>query len=180
MRKLVGDRMREWRRGAGLRQDDVARAAREVGLSWLRDTVAAIERGSRMVRVDEFLMLSLFINGPFAVRLDARDEGVQGFLDEVTRGTTYVERSLYGLGDADRKAARRLGVPLIEVAIFSKDLWGRPLSAERDARVVGRLGEFPSKRSLQAHRGHVTRELSGELGAHLDKVGIVRTRERRM
>jgi transcriptional regulator with XRE-family HTH domain len=68
--------------------------------------------------------------------------------------------------ETDRKAARSLGVAAEDVRRAATTLWGRSLAAERDKR----LDESPlsrSPRSLQAHRGHVTRMLLGELRAQL-------------
>lgn len=72
-------------------------------------------------------------------------------------------------GPAEQKAARRVG-ELVGVPADTDDLahlslrcWGRTLSEERDARVAERAGPDASPRSLQALRGHVTRELVNEL-----------------
>lgn len=54
---VVGARLREMRTQAGLRQDDVAAAARHFGLRWTRATVAAVETGGRELTVSELLLL---------------------------------------------------------------------------------------------------------------------------
>lgn len=65
-------------------------------------------------------------------------------------------------GEAERKAATRLKVPPIEVAIVAQQLWGRSLTTERDARVESR-SPTSTGRARQAVRGHVTRVLLTEL-----------------
>lgn len=66
-------------------------------------------------------------------------------------------------GAAEQKAARRWGVEADFVSLFAHRLWGRSLTAEREARVEQQAPEGTSKRSLQALRGHVTRDLLGQL-----------------
>ncbi|MBA2312415.1 MAG: hypothetical protein H0V97_06400 [Actinobacteria bacterium] len=65
---------------------------------------------------------------------------------------------------ADQKAAASLETTVAEVRKLAQRTWGRDVTAERDARVAQRLGDkHVSRRSLQALRGHVTRELLDEL-----------------
>jgi transcriptional regulator with XRE-family HTH domain len=64
-------------------------------------------------------------------------------------------------GDAECKAAGRLGVAGITVAMAARGSWGRSFSEERDQRVAAESGTSP--RTLQALRGHVTRILLTEL-----------------
>jgi len=65
---------------------------------------------------------------------------------------------------ADKKAAASLKTTVAEVRKLAQRTWGRDVTAERDARVAQRLGNKDvSRRSLQALRGHVTRELLDEL-----------------
>lgn len=74
-----------------------------------------------------------------------------------------IARALDGAGgEAERKAARKLGVPPEYVAVAAHRLWGRGLTAERDRRVAdGADGE--DARTVQALRGHVTRQLLDEI-----------------
>lgn len=67
--------------------------------------------------------------------------------------------------EAEDKAARRLGVPVEVLREASEQLWHRRLTDEREARLEARLTETgeATPRSLQAVRGHVTRELLDEL-----------------
>jgi transcriptional regulator with XRE-family HTH domain len=65
--------------------------------------------------------------------------------------------------EAETKAAKRLNTSPQYVAYTARELWGRGLAEERDARLHER-GDVPeSPRALQAARGHITRALIAEL-----------------
>ncbi|MGW1363516.1 hypothetical protein ACWCQP_39630 [Streptomyces chartreusis] len=65
--------------------------------------------------------------------------------------------------EAESKAAKKLGTTPHYVAYAARELWGRGLVAEREARLTER-GDLPeSPRALQAARGHITRTLIEEL-----------------
>lgn len=65
--------------------------------------------------------------------------------------------------EAERKAARRLDRDPIEVSLSALERYGRCLSAERDSRVERRTDPATPRRSVQAIRGRVTRELLQEM-----------------
>jgi transcriptional regulator with XRE-family HTH domain len=66
--------------------------------------------------------------------------------------------------DAEMKAARKLHLDdAVEVAFAALRLWGRSLTEERDARVSAMAPPDASPRTLQALRGHITRQLLEEL-----------------
>jgi len=83
----------------------------------------------------------------------------------------------FGLGDrehlrrpgppseAERYAARKLGITPEIVAEAATGLWGRTLDDERDRRLS--VAPSPSARSRQARRGHITRDLLTELSHEL-------------
>ena len=66
-------------------------------------------------------------------------------------------------GEAERKAARVLGVSPVTIAAASFRSWGRSLTEEREARLAEKGTGDASPRVLQAQRGHVTRALLSEL-----------------
>jgi transcriptional regulator with XRE-family HTH domain len=90
-------------------------------------------------------------------------------------------------GDAERKAARKLGVAPLELSVAAHGRYGRSFTAERDARVDARTNAAPPAvvgrdqlvrdgtevlpRTLQALRGHVTRAMLAELAPALTKEG---------
>lgn len=65
--------------------------------------------------------------------------------------------------EAEARAARTLGVTPAKVLELAGELWGQTLSEERDERVAERADPDASPRTVQAVRGHVTRELIQEL-----------------
>jgi len=58
----IGERMRRLREERGLRQDDVAQAARQLGYRWTRVAVAQLEAGQRRLSAAEFLALPDMLN----------------------------------------------------------------------------------------------------------------------
>jgi transcriptional regulator with XRE-family HTH domain len=236
----IGDRLRQLREELGLRQDDVASAARGLGLRWSRVAVARLEAGLRQLEAGEFLMLPEVLMVA-SIRVRGRNElsgiervveladllpqsGVMALTPEChidvrhlrlmlegryldvelrdmdvplmrelrrqqTVGVAAIGRRLAqstelhdvldaiwakapvavkakavqeAAGEAEQKAARKLGVNPAAVALAAQRRFGRSLTSERDRRVLERpLGESP--RRIQAVRGHVTRTLIGEL-----------------
>jgi transcriptional regulator with XRE-family HTH domain len=76
-------------------------------------------------------------------------------------------------GESERKAAKSLGASPLIVARAALVAWGKDLSDERDERVELLTPEGSGARTLQAMRGHVTRQLLDELrpviGGHQTK-----------
>jgi hypothetical protein len=66
-------------------------------------------------------------------------------------------------GEAEQKAAARLGITPMAVAQAAAKRWGRSFTAERDRRAGERQPADVSARTLQALRGHVARALLEEL-----------------
>jgi transcriptional regulator with XRE-family HTH domain len=58
IREVVGENVRRIRDEAGARQDDVAAAARGVGLSWTRSKITALERGEKALDLAEAVLLA--------------------------------------------------------------------------------------------------------------------------
>jgi transcriptional regulator with XRE-family HTH domain len=72
-------------------------------------------------------------------------------------------------GEPEARAARRVGEHGTVFAALSHRLWGRSLSAERDARVANGLPGDASTATVRAKRGRVTRELVAEIRAFIDR-----------
>ncbi len=72
-------------------------------------------------------------------------------------------------GDAERKVAKKLGEQPFAVAIAALAQWGCSLSEERDRRVSAYPTDAVTPRSVQAFRGHITRELAAQVELLLEK-----------
>lgn len=93
-------------------------------------------------------------------------------LEQLAPGITFgqaVEAEEAAKGDAEQKAARRLGVDAGELSVAAFGRWGRSLTDERDDRLAERLG--PDTPASAQARGHITRELLAELEPILRKKG---------
>jgi transcriptional regulator with XRE-family HTH domain len=78
------------------------------------------------------------------------------------------DRAVAGISDAERHAARKIGLAPEQVNFAAVARWGRTLAEERDHRLREQAQEV-TPRGLQALRGHVTRELITELSEVLRK-----------
>jgi hypothetical protein len=78
----------------------------------------------------------------------------------------FLEHALDEVSDAERHAARKLGMTSERLSVAARRRWGRTLSQERDRRLSERTDDA-SPRSRQALRGHITRELMAELEEEL-------------
>lgn len=85
----------------------------------------------------------------------------RNYLDKTAR----VAPEALAAGDAEVKAAARLGMTPLALTQAAIRLWGRSLSAERDRRVGLQVTEKLDSRSVQALRGHITRALLAEIEA---------------
>jgi transcriptional regulator with XRE-family HTH domain len=123
---------------------------------------------------------SRYVSGIQWVRDEARDLAFMRVIREVYPDVDLqiVERSYGGDYDLRLKVSRRLEVPagvigsVAYIQPFAAGLWGRSFEGERDARAAAR-GPYPSPRSEQAARGHVTREMIAELNAAIAQAGPV-------
>ncbi len=82
------------------------------------------------------------------------------------RGRVEVGRALAAIGEAERNAARRLGVSPERLVLAAVGRWGKPFTAERDARIAHRRTMTEPDRHITL-RGLVTREMLAELQDHL-------------
>lgn len=193
----IGQRVREIREAAGRSQDECAAAAQAAGLNWTRGAVAALETGRRGLSAEEFLLLptamvlldgadhtlaELFdFNGPMIELANNRAIGprtlrllVQGRPVKPSKPGWQPGILSMAQREAERHAARLLGVSPEQIASAALKLWGRGLTEEREDRIdididalEGGMSSLP--RALQAARGHVTRELLADLQAALKK-----------
>jgi len=190
---LLGETLRERRQELGLTQDDVARRCRfRFGLLFTRAVVDSIERGVRELTLPELAVMLAVLDLQLE---DLRGSGVVALTPHVAvTADTIVDQILsagptwrFALpsptgrliwrdalsgylsepGVAEQKAARKLGVTPEELDSAARHLWGQSLTDERDARVDDRAPDAAGS-TLQALRGHVTRELLEELEPTLE------------
>lgn len=82
---------------------------------------------------------------------------------EVVLGDQRLARADPAVSDAERRAARDLGIAPAELRALALKTFGRSLTEERDRRVREQEGELPTGDSLAAARGHVMRDVIKEL-----------------
>lgn len=172
-------RLRETREGAQRRQQDVADDMQLLGFSsWTRVTVTAVELGRRSLSLEEALVLPAvldtslldLIDRPFVtpgggvIPPELVRESLTG--EGIAPRTYMIESVAASPKDAETKAAARLGLDVEQLTALAHAVWRRSLTEERDAR-LGDVGEIPA-RSLQARRGHITRQLLAELHGELE------------
>ena len=157
----LGQRLREHREQAALRQDQVARRARDAGRNWKSATVAAIETGKRELSLDEFFALRGF---------PATDEVLRDLFDKAAGwGRAFAKVRSEAALDAEIKAARKFEVAPDAIVSASRRLWGRTLTEERDRLLQLNSETGQGARARQALRGHITRQLLGQLAAAVGK-----------
>jgi transcriptional regulator with XRE-family HTH domain len=195
---LVGQNVRAAREEQGMSQDRLAQLLRGYGLHWTRSALAKLEREEReTLTLDQVVILALamertpasLVEGAewAALGPDARMRG--SALARLLRGepawksdsdfdVPFVRQFDEGpfdadwvAGDAETRAARRLGREPVEVARAARSLWRHSLTIERDRRLryVSHLDEDVEARSVRAFRGHITRQLLDELRTELEK-----------
>jgi hypothetical protein len=251
MQEALAARLKARRLDSKLSQDQVAAAARDCGLEWYRETVAAIEKGKRTLSLAEFFLLPMvwsraqgsmhpkmeladFLPEEGSVRLtwqsamtaDALRAEVEGritdpdrhmFVDfdtpmhsriktgiqegvrqwgvidehwraahgESTTPNLLREISRAADGEAERKAASRLGVTPFQVSLAAFYRHRQSLTSARDKMVAARVADAPPAvygrrqlvrdgaeilpRTMQALRGHATRALVGGIADELKR-----------
>ena len=136
IREVVGENVRRIRDEAGARQDDVAAAARGVGLSWTRSKITALERGDKALDLAEAVLLAEamgevsgqpvgvadLLAGDGAVRLSRKTvvhratlrrflggEPVEMFVDDVPGGPERMQAAIVTTSAAFKRASQLVG-----------------------------------------------------------------------
>jgi transcriptional regulator with XRE-family HTH domain len=204
LHQAIGANLKRLRSALEMSQDELANAARQLGLDWSRSSVAAVELGSKTLDPDELLLLILVVGGVNELlagrgKVVLNEQTVLGIKDvrtiltdhdpdeiEIVRKRLLRRKGIHvgeGLnlrlkmdeeetrrwveqaskGEAEQKAARKLHVPVDVLCECALAVWGRSLTAQRDLKINQLEVQPDSLRSLQALRGHVTRQLLDEL-----------------
>lgn len=177
--EVVGRNLRQLRQDRSQTQDDAGRFLRSKGLEWTRDHVASLESGRREnIEVSALLALSLAYRVPLTrwfegegnvsigadtwLQLQELAQGLDGAAWTPIIVGERLERFFASQGaDADATVAERLEVPVADVLRLAAQLWNRTVTEEREAR-LGDASDLPM-RSVQARRGHITRQLTNEI-----------------
>jgi transcriptional regulator with XRE-family HTH domain len=163
--QVFGRNLERLRREKGWSQDDLVSRGWQVGLSWSRSTIAALEGGRRSVELGEVVLVALILDSSVAELLAGDDlatvgGGTRMALEQVRQVLTSAPRSaqkvfpdifrrvsrvhgqdkfsrvmLSANGEAEQKAARSLGITPKMLARAAYDLWTRSLTDERNLRV---------------------------------------------
>lgn len=184
--KVVGENLKRHREGMRWTQHEMARHLQRCGLNWARAQVAAIEAGNReSVPLEALVVLAAALgvgladllagDGDVQLTPDARQsrEGLRALLGgpinmDLPPGEQLQlsQRAAQLRYEADLALAKRLDVSAQDVMAAARKLFsGRTLTEERDLRVkvLTLDDEAMSIGEQQAHRGHITRELSAEI-----------------
>src|SRR5439155_5213115 len=148
----VGRALREFREKRGMTQDDLARAARRASLPWTRASVAALEGGRGDLSLEEFNRLAWVLREMtgehHTVRAYANDEDgatvdiiagleplgattkgeILARMKDILIGSNWEPAIVDQGGDAEQKAARRLRVPALNVALAARRMWHHSLT----------------------------------------------------
>lgn len=186
----VGERVRHGRSRSGRTQDQVASAARYLGLPWSQQTVAQIERGTRAVSLPEFLLLPtvigtgraadylpetgrIAVSPGFAVDAEVLRGLWRGQPRTIGESEDVDPRSIQLVPDqVERKAAARLGQTPFAAMEIARFLYDVRLAEERDRRVRSRVARGSAAATTRAVRGHVTRELLEEVRRYLSEPNL--------
>lgn len=184
---LLASNLRGLRVKRGWTQVELASNAREFGLAWTADTVVAIESGRRVLNAGEVLLAPALFGVGFETLADHPGDqeidvdgcifpavvfrslvagGPIGGLNKLREVMVTRDRVVNreASNEAEKKAARSLGISAVDLVFLAHDLWNRGLTDERDARVTAEAGSVEvSKAKRQALRGHITRGLLAEL-----------------
>jgi transcriptional regulator with XRE-family HTH domain len=185
-------RLRLARERSRMRQTEIAQRATALGLDWSPATVTALESGRRALGVGEFLLAPAIFGGSLAQFLCDDGEVIEIVpgrtivcqdLRQFLKPNVSVDVRLHNTDsaeppdprrmvlEAERKAARRLGVTTDQLLDAANRLWAHNLSSERDLQAINELGSIDAHdaRAVQALRGRITRRLLDELRQELAK-----------
>jgi transcriptional regulator with XRE-family HTH domain len=177
----LAERLRDVRQEAGLRQSEVARSMRALGLAWSQATVSGVEIGRRELSTIELVAICGVLGTSLSDLVGRRGEVVVGenallkvgrLNDAITSGRPLPltpDQRFDADDEATRNAARTLGshyarsITTDEVDQAARALWGVSLSVERESRLEENFTPASTPRQRQARRGHMTRRLLDEL-----------------
>lgn len=190
--QVIGENLKRHREAMRWTQHEMARHLQRSGLNWARGQVAAVEAGNReSVSFEAMVVLAAALGvgvpdllaGDGLVQLTPDARQTRGGLRTLVAGRIDMDLELPDRiqvsqqaaqlrYEADIALAKRLGLSAQDVMTAARGLFdGRTLTEERDLRVkvLTLDDETMSIREQQAHRGHITRELSAEIEKALQR-----------
>lgn len=181
--QATGRNVERLRTQRGLSQDVLAAKMLRYGFEWGRSVVAAVESGRRALEIGEALVVAKELGVELGDLLVGEVASETVTLAPLVRVDVAALRALFAPGvsglslytpmtstamdeaashqEAELKAARKLRVEPRQIVSAARSLWGRSLTAERDARV--------GPDANHATRGHVTRQLVAEIKKRLQE-----------
>jgi hypothetical protein len=126
LRRWVGQAVRRFRQQHGKRQDDVARSARTLGLTWTASKVAALERGDKALPAEELLLLPLVLaqaqcGQPSLADLLPQGSGTVRLGDQTTMPAAVLAQVVRG-EDID---IREVDSPTIRESVAQIEAWAK-------------------------------------------------------
>ncbi|WP_096906994.1 helix-turn-helix domain-containing protein [Dietzia sp. WMMA184] len=183
LRKILGTGARRIRQDASANLEQVSQAARRAGLPWSTGRVSDLEGGRVEVKLETLLSLALalgevrgepvtlaellpnpgpvLVNGREIASLTGAVGGEAVTVSEGQREHDQLNRPdpVDSAGLAEKRAAKSMGVPLVDLVTATHELWDHHLTEERDRR-AGADADV-------ATRGRITRELTDQIRKHL-------------
>jgi len=173
---VIRENLRRIRQAKGQRREDIAIQARSLGLRWDAATVAGIELGRRHISAGELLLLPTILDVELAELIEAArsvdfdgavitEHGLRLMargrqLDAATQVLSLFAKVEASATDAERKAARKLGLGVLDLIALAQRAWNRRrLDEEREKRLALTRG----RGEIARRRAHVTRALTSEL-----------------
>ena len=138
LRQWVGGRIRALREQHGQRQDDVARAARDLGLAWSRSKVAALERGDKALPAEELLLLPVVLadaqcGQPSLADLLPDGSGTVRLGDRTAMPAAVLARAIRG----ERADTSEVNSPAIRESFARIEAWTETGGPKRSTAVFG-------------------------------------------
>lgn len=168
---VLAGNLRRIRAGLEWTQGDIAEGMSACGHKWTATTCAWVETGRRRLTGAELLELCRILgvkpgdmiagDGWYGAKWQARTLGkLRAALTHPAKPTRS-DPSATTSREETRKLANRLGITRTELEAVAGHLYGRPVLAERDARIGDTKGVSP--RTVQAKRGRAMRDIRVEI-----------------
>lgn len=178
LRKVVGENARRLREGAGIRQDDVSKAVKRLGLSWSRSKVAALERGDKAVGIEDLVVLADVLGSEETGRVHLADFFDGNGAVQLTEGWTIYRNALqrFLAGEEVRLVVRDSPE---QRRRMSEDVQGFMERSNRLLELAGPAADMPSEEfeALIAEGvGEVEARAGKALGLEVWEVGALAAR----